>query len=160
VRTADAVESGWDLTERFEALLGDPEAVERLVERITHVREEVPLPPAYAPGASPGLLAAAGLEVLVCDLTAPGEAACVARVTVPGLEAEVLSHHRIGPRALAALRLRLPHVVWDGASPPGPDWARAAGAWVDRGELRRLAAGFLPLYREPDRHAYVAPATA
>jgi hypothetical protein len=60
VRTADAVESGWDLTERFEALLGDPGAVERLVARITHVREEVPLPPAYRPGASPGLLAAAG----------------------------------------------------------------------------------------------------
>jgi hypothetical protein len=96
----------------------------------------------------------------VCDLTAPDDLASVARVTVPGLEAEVLSHHRIGPRALAALRLRLPHVVWDGPSAPGPDWARAAGAWVDREELRRLAAGFLPLYREPDRHAYVAPAAA
>jgi len=158
VRTAAAVESGWDLTERFEALLGDPEAVDRLVERITHVREEVPLPPAYGPEATPGLLAAAGLEVLVCELTEPGEAASVARVTVPGLEAEVLSHHRIGSRALATLRLRLPHTVWDGPAAPGPGWAPAAGAWVDRVELRRLAAGFLPLYREPDRHAYVAPA--
>ena len=158
VRTSAAVESGWDLTERFEALLGDPEAVERLVERITHLREEVPLPPAYPAEATPALLAAAGLEVLVCELTEPGEAARVARVTVPGLEAEVLSHHRIGPRALAALRLRLPHTVWDGPAAPGPGWAAAAGAWVDREELRRLAAGFLPLYREPDRHAYVAPA--
>ena len=160
VRTGEAVESGWDLTERFEALLGDPEAVEGLVERITHVREEVPLPPAYPAGATPGLLAAAGLEVLVCELTAPGDLAHVARVTVPGLEAEVLSHHRIGPRALAALRLRLPQAVWDGPAAPGPGWAAAAGAWVDREELRRLAAGFLPLYREPDRHAYVAPAPA
>lgn len=159
VRTAAAEESGWDLTERFQALLGDAEAVARLVERITHVREEVPLPPAYPAGASPGLLAAAGLEILVCELTEPGDPARVARVTVPGLEAEVLSHHRIGPRALAALRLRLPHVVWDGPARPGAGWARAAGAWVDREELRRVAAGFLPLYREPDRHAYVAPAT-
>jgi hypothetical protein len=116
------------------------------------------MPAVYPAGATPALLAAAGLEVVVCELTEPGDLARVARVTVPGLEAEVLSHHRIGPRALAALRLRLPHAVWDGPAAPGPGWAAAAGAWVDRGELRRLAAGFLPLYREPDRHAYVAPA--
>jgi len=158
VRTDQAVESGWDLTERFEALLGDPRAVDALVERITHVRKRVPIPPAHRAEAPPLLLAAAGLEVLVCDLSEPGDAAYVARVTVPGLEAEVLSHHRIGPRALAALRLRLPHAVWDGPDAPGPGWAAAAGAWVDREELRRVAAGFLPLYREPDRHAYVAPA--
>ncbi len=132
-----ATELGWDLVERFDALLGDPAALERVVARITQVRETVPLPP-------PGTLDLGDAEVVVVPLTAPDEEAQVARVTVPGLEAEVLSHHRIGPRALARLRERLPEAV------------RADGA-VDVALLERLAADFLPLYREPDRHGYASP---
>jgi ribosomal protein S12 methylthiotransferase accessory factor len=130
-------ELGWSLTERFDALLGDPAALERVVARITQVRETVPLPP-------PGPLDLGDLEVVVAPLTDPGDEAQVVRVTVPGLEAEVLSHHRIGPRALARLRERLPEAV-------GADDA------VDVALLERLAADFLPLYREPDRHGYASP---
>jgi ribosomal protein S12 methylthiotransferase accessory factor len=129
-------ELGWSLTERFDALLGDPQALARVVGRITQVRETVPMPPAST-------LDLAGLEVLVVPLTAEGDEAQVARVTVPGLEAEVLSHHRLGPRGLARLRERLPDAV------------RADGS-VDTGLLERLAEDFLPLYREPDRHGYAA----
>ncbi len=130
-------ELGWSLPERFDALLGDPAALERVVARITQVRETVPLPP-------PGPLDLGDLEVVVAPLTDPGDEAQVVRVTVPGLEAEVLSHHRIGPRALARLRERLPEAV-------GADDA------VDVALLERLAADFLPLYREPDRHGYASP---
>jgi ribosomal protein S12 methylthiotransferase accessory factor len=130
-------ELGWSLPERFDALLGDPAALDRVVSTITQVRETVALP-------EPSTLDLGEHEVVVVALTAPGDEAQVARVTVPGLEAEVLSHHRIGPRAHARLRERLPDAV------------RADGS-VDTGVLERLAADFLPLYREPDRHGYTSP---
>jgi ribosomal protein S12 methylthiotransferase accessory factor YcaO len=147
-------ELGWSLPERFDALLGDPDAFAAVVARITAVREEVlELPPAGAPAFD-------DLDVVVVPLTAEDDEAQVARVTVPGLEAEVLSHHRIGPRALARLEQRLPEVVVRGGAAPGPGWRRVepGGAFVHVAALERLAGAFLPLYREPDRHGYEAPA--
>ena len=125
-------ELGVDLNARFDALLSDPGAVARVVERITRVAGTVPLPPASQ-------LRDEELEVLVVEMTEPGDPASVAKVIVPGLEAEVLSHHRLGPRAFARLRERFGEVE------------------VDDARLDALAAGFEPLYREPDRHAYQAP---
>ena len=145
-------EHGWNLTDRFDALLGDATALQRVTDKITHVSEVVAMPPPY-PTTAP--LERLGAEILVIDMTEPGDAAHVVKVVVPGLEAEVLSHHRIGPRALERLTLRLPQVVHQGDS-PGPGWRHAAGAWVDVDALRALAEPFLPLYREPDRHAYVS----
>jgi ribosomal protein S12 methylthiotransferase accessory factor len=144
---ASAHELGIDLNARFDALLSDREALDRVVRRITQVVEPVPLPPA-------GRRRDHELEILVVEMTEPGEAATVAKVIVPGLEAEVLSHHRLGPRGLARLRERCPHAVSD---EPVPGWEPCAGAWVDAGWLTGLAGAFFPLYREPDRHAYEAP---
>ena len=127
------VERGADLNARFDALLRDPGSVARVVERITHVRETVLMPEPVASGLDE-------LDVLVIQMTQPGDAASVAKVIVPGLEAEVLSHHRLGPRAFARLAERFPQTEID-------------DAWLDA-----TAAGFEPLYREPDRHAYVTPA--
>jgi ribosomal protein S12 methylthiotransferase accessory factor len=129
-------EAGWDLIAQFEHLLGDPEALERVVMRITQVREHVALPEPR--GLDPvQALRDAGFEVLVVPMTA-GDVRVV-KVVVPGLECEVLSHHRIGPRARAALDARL-------------------GTW-DADALRRLAFDFLPLYREPDRHSWACSAS-
>jgi len=131
-------ERGWSIVERFDALLGDPATLDRVVSTITRVRETVPLPERT------GSLDLGGREVVVVRLTDADDEAQVARVTVPGLEAEVLSHHRVGPRALARLCERLPEAVRDDGT-------------IAVRPLERLAADFLPLYREPDRHGYPSP---
>lgn len=158
--TASAQELGIDLNARFDALLTDPAAVARVVGRITRLHEEVPLPPPFPPERRAEALAEAGLEVLVVEMTVPEDAARVAKVIVPGLEAEVLSHHRLGRRGVDRLRERCPHAVHDGPRAPGEGWRRAVLAepvWVHADWLSEVARAFFPLYREPDRHAYRAP---
>lgn len=155
-RFADAepkpfLEDGADLSERFAGLLADPAAVERVVRRITQVHETVPLPPAFAPEDRDRLLD----DVLVVTLTEPDDPVTVVKAIVPGLEAEVLSHHRVGAPAIEQLRARAPWAVFDGAADPGAGWARSAtGAWVDERWLDEVARDFLPLYREPGRHDF------
>jgi ribosomal protein S12 methylthiotransferase accessory factor len=154
-------ELGWDLVERFDDLLGDPAALDAVVERITHVSELVALPPASAEVMLPGTLLAEGFEAIVADLTADEEPAHVVKVVVPGLEAEVLSHHRLSDRGVARLAVRCPSLVARGNGAPGTGWQRVvtheAEAWIDVVAMQRLTAPFLPLYREPGRHAYSAP---
>lgn len=157
-RGFEAQELGIDLNARFDALLSDPAAIAEVTSRITEIRETVPLPPAYGAGEREAALARAGLEILYVPMTEPGDEAQVAHVVVPGLEAEVLSHHRLGARGVERLAQRCPQAVHDGARCPGPGWQLAAGRWVDTGWLSDLARTFFPLYREPDRHAYEAPA--
>jgi ribosomal protein S12 methylthiotransferase accessory factor len=155
---AGATELGIDLGARFDALLGDPRAVAKVTGRITQVRETVPLPPAYPPGSRETLLARAGFEILYVRMTEPGDEAQVAKVVVPGLEAEVLSHHRLGARGVERLAARCPHAVHESVEAPGEGWERAGGRWVHTAWLSELASTFFPLYREPGRHAYEAPA--
>lgn len=154
-------ELGWDLVGRFDDLLGDAAALDAVVERITHVSEIVELPPACADDVLPSALQAEGLEVIVADLTADDEPAHVVKVVVPGLEAEVLSHHRLSDRGVARLAERCPRLVARSGAGLGPGWKRVVTqdgpAWVDVHAMERLTARFLPLYREPDRHAYTAP---
>jgi ribosomal protein S12 methylthiotransferase accessory factor len=154
-------ELGWDIGARFDDLLGDPAALDAVVRRITHVSELVALPPASAEDVLPGALLAEGFEAIVVDLTADDEPAHVVKVVVPGLEAEVLSHHRLSDRGVARLAERCPSLVAGGSAAPGTGWQRVVthdgAAWIDVVAMQRLAAPFLPLYREPDRHAYSAP---
>jgi YcaO-like protein with predicted kinase domain len=154
-------ELGWDLVARFDDLLGDAAALDAVVERITHVSEIVELPSAAGADVLPGALQAEGLEVIVADLTADDEPAHVVKVVVPGLEAEVLSHHRLSGRGVTRLAERCPRLVARSAAGPGPGWQRVVTedgpAWVDVHAMKQLTARFLPLYREPDRHAYTAP---
>jgi YcaO-like protein with predicted kinase domain len=154
-------ELSWDLVERFDDLLGDPTALDAVVRRITHVNELVALPPASAEDVLPSALLAEGLDAIVVDLTADDEPAHVVKVVVPGLEAEVLSHHRLSDRGVARLAERCPSLVARGTAAPAAGWQRAvthdAEAWIDVVAMQRLTAPFLPLYREPDRHAYSAP---
>jgi YcaO-like protein with predicted kinase domain len=161
IARSDAREVGWDLVGRFDDLLGDPDALDAVVERITQVGRAVELPAASAADVLPGTLQAEGWEVIVVDLTAEDEAAHVVKVVVPGLEAEVLSHHRLSDRGVARLAERCPSLVARSAGDLGPGWQRVvtqdAPAWVDVDAMKQLTARFLPLYREPDRHAYTAP---
>lgn len=154
-------ELGWDLVARFDDLLGDPVALDAVVERITNVGEVVELPRASAGDALADALRAEGFEAIVADLTAEDEPARVVKVVVPGLEAEVLSHHRLSARGAARLAERCPELVARGAAAPGPGWRRVvtadAATWIDVAAMEQLTAPFLPLYREPDRHAYSAP---
>jgi ribosomal protein S12 methylthiotransferase accessory factor len=154
-------ELGWDLVARFDELLGDPAALDAVVERITHVSELVELPPASSSDVLAGALQAEGLEAIVADLTAEDEPAHVVKVVVPGLEAEVLSHHRLSDRGVARLAERCPGLVAHSATAPGPGWRRVAtqdaATWIDVAAMKQLTAPFLPLYREPDRHAYGVP---
>ena len=144
-RYADAepqpfLEDGADLSERFARMLADPGAVQRVVDRITHVHEHVPLPPAFAPEDRDRLLP----DVLVVTLTRPEDPVTVVKAIVPGLEAEVLSHHRVGAAAVAQLRARAPHAVFDGERVPGDGWAQADGRRVGRRALARRRGSRLP----------------
>lgn len=153
-----AQELGIDLGARFDALLGDPQAITMVTDRITKVHETVPLPPAFTSERRAAALAEAGREILYVPMTQPGDEAQVAKVIVAGLEAEVLSHQRLGPRGVERLATRCPHAVHEGAEAPGEGWQRVSGRWVHTAWLAKLARTFFPLYREPDRHAYEAPA--
>jgi len=147
-------ELGIDLGSRFDALLSDPRAIAEVTDRITRVHETVPLPPPYPNARREAALAGSGLEILYVPMTERGDEAQVAKVVVPGLEAEVLSHQR----GVERLATRCPQAVHDGSEAPGAGWERVSGRWVHTAWLAELAASFFPLYREPDRHAYRAPA--
>jgi YcaO-like protein with predicted kinase domain len=154
-------ELGWDLAARFDDLLRDPVALDAVIKRITHVSERVELPAASAADVLAGALQNEGLEAIVADLTADEEPVHVVKVVVPGLEAEVLSHHRLSDRGVGRLAERCPNLVARGAAAPGPGWQRVvtqdAEAWIDVAAMEHFTAPFLPLYREPDRHAYRVP---
>lgn len=122
-----------------------------MIDRITQVREEVPVPPAFAPEDRDRLLP----DVLVVTLTEPDDPVTVVKAIVPGLEAEVLSHHRMGTPAVEQLRARAPHAVFDGREAPGAHWTQTTdGVWIDERWLDGVARDFLPLYREPGRHDF------
>lgn len=154
-------ELGWDLVARFDELVGDRAALESVVERITRVGDVVPLPPASGRDVLAGALAAEGFEAIVVEMTSDEEPAQVVKVVVPGLEAEVLSHHRLSARGVRRLAQRCPELVRDGARTPGPQWQRVVTdgdpSWVNVVAMHEIAAPFLPLYREPGRHAYAIP---
>ncbi|MHA7240240.1 YcaO-like family protein [Arthrobacter sp. TMS1-12-1] len=124
-----------------------------------------------SPTADPlALMAGRGLEVLVADLTPPGStdddgAARAVKVVVPGTEVETVAYGRIGEAGVRRLvddgRDDLARV---GRRPEGDGWReviltseaaeRLGGpAWLDRDAVDAAAAGLLPLYREPGRHA-------
>ena len=111
-----------------------------------------------------------GLEVLVADLTPPGSieggegGARAVKVVVPGTEVETVAYGRIGEAGVGRLtgggRDDLARV---GRRPEGDGWRevvltadaveRLGGpAWLDRDAVDAVAAGLLPLYREPGRH--------
>ena len=110
-----------------------------------------------------------GLDVLVADLTPPGPTddgvARAVKVVVPGTEVETVAYGRIGEAGVRRLvddgRGDLARV---GRRPEGDGWReviltgeaveRLGGpAWLNRDAVEAVAAGLLPLYREPGRHA-------
>ncbi len=127
---------------------------------------DLPTDPTADPSA---LLAEHGLEILVADLTPPevlgnGVARAV-KVVVPGTEVETVAYGRIGEAGVRRLvedgRDDLARV---GRRPDGVGWRqvvltpeaeeRLGGpAWFDRDAVDAAAAGLLPIYREPGRHA-------
>jgi YcaO-like protein with predicted kinase domain len=161
VARTQARELGWDLVARFDELLRDGGTLDSVVERITAVGDVVPLPPACDRDEPWDGLAAAGREAIVVALTSVEEPAQVVKVVVPGLEAEVLSHHRLSARGVRRLAQRCPPLVRCCAKTPGPGWRRVVAdgepSWVNIVAMEEIAAPFLPLYREPDRHAYAMP---
>ena len=91
-------------------------------------------------------LTAAGLDVLVADISPPGGEVHAAKVIVPGLEVETMSYHRVGERNLRRLMTRagkddgFPTLAGVGEPPPGarpvPLTPEATGrlggaAWLD-----------------------------
>ncbi|MHA7209368.1 YcaO-like family protein [Arthrobacter sp. MDT1-65] len=122
-----------------------------------------------SPGADPAaIMAEHGLDILVADLTPPGStddgAARAVKVVVPGTEVETVAYSRIGEAGVRRLiddgRDDLARV---GRRPGGDGWReviltteaveRLGGpAWLDRDAVGAVAAGLLPLYREPGRH--------
>jgi ribosomal protein S12 methylthiotransferase accessory factor len=115
-----------------------------------------------------GRLAAEGFEVLAADLSpasgdgAPPGAVHAVKVVVPGLEVETVAYGRIGERnARRLLEAGRDDLLRGGRHPHGwqrvhltPEATERLGgpAWVDREALDAVAAGLLPLYREPSRH--------
>ena len=113
-------------------------------------------------------LAAEGMEMLVADLSPPGEGGVhMVKVIVPGLEVETMSYHRVGARNLRRLLARqaaepgFPTLAGIGAPPQGaePVLLTAAGraalggdAWLGTAALDALMADLYVLYREPSRH--------
>ncbi|SBT65824.1 ribosomal protein S12 methylthiotransferase accessory factor [Micromonospora sediminicola] len=135
-------------------------------------RDSVPLSalPTVAPGSldDQGALLAellrrlADFDVLV--VVAPGEGATVAKVIVPGLEAETMSYGRIAARGIERLRERDSPLVGLGTPPhagaapvvldqAGRERLGAADAWLDLAAVARTIGPLYPLYREPTRHA-------
>ena len=128
---------------------------------------DLPTGPTADPSA---IMAEHGLEVLVADLTPPGSieggegGARAVKVVVPGTEVETVAYGRIGEAGVRRLtgggRDDLARV---GRRPEGDGWRevvltadaveRLGGpAWLDRDAVDAVAAGLLPLYREPGRH--------
>ncbi len=106
-------------------------------------------------------LTAAGMDVLVADLSTPGSGVCMVKMIVPGLEVETMSYHRIGERNVARLLGRTPEFAGLGDPPAGasrvPLTAEARGrlgadAWLDGPALDALMRDLYVLYREPSRH--------
>jgi ribosomal protein S12 methylthiotransferase accessory factor len=111
----------------------------------------------HAPGGTAyELLVKRGFEVLVVDLTPPGDHGVhVLRAIVPGLEVETVSYGRCGARNLDRLLERDLGLVGEGAPPPGALTLHVPGrpAWLDPAAMRRVVGPLYPLYREPARHA-------
>ena len=107
-------------------------------------------------------LAEAGMDVLVADLSPPGDGGvCMVKMIVPGLEVETMSYHRVGERNVARLLGREPALAGLGEPPAGasrvPLTAAAqarlgAEAWLDGPALDELMRDLYVLYREPSRH--------
>lgn len=106
-------------------------------------------------------LAAAGLDPLILDFTAPDAAMHAVRVIVPGLEVETMSYYRIGERGAAKLIAGgSPLIGWgepDAARRPvrlTPEaYERLGGVpLLDTAEVDRRVGELYPLYREPGAH--------
>ncbi len=105
------------------------------------------------------LLVERGFEVLVVDLTPPGDHGVhVLKAIVPGLEVETVSYGRCGARNLDRLLERDLGLVGTSKPPPTavrlplPERDGRTGAWLDPAALRRVVGDLYPLYREPARH--------
>lgn len=114
-----------------------------------------------------GRLAGDGFEILVHDLTddanLTSEGPRAVKVIVPGLEVETVAYGRIGERNVRRLlESGRDDLVRVGDTPDG--WQRVhlteagrhrlgGSAWLNREALDGVAAGLLPLYREPGRHS-------
>ena len=106
-------------------------------------------------------LAAAGLDPLILDFTAPGAAMHAVRVIVPGLEVETMSYYRIGERGAAKLLANdSPLIAWGEPTATRrpvrltPEARERLGGvpLLDVGEVDRRVGELYPLYREPGAH--------
>lgn len=100
------------------------------------------------------LLVERGFEVLVVDLSPPGQDDVhVLKAIVPGLEVETMSYGRCGARNLVRLLERDLGLVGLGTPPAGAlPLHTGEPAWFDPAAARRLVGDLYPLYREPGRH--------
>ena len=105
---------------------------------------------------------AEGLEVYYFDSSPRGDAGVrTVKAIVPGIEMELGSYHRIGPRGATRLLKRGDGLV---VGEPGPGRERivlrpaaehqlGGPVYLDTAELDRRVATLYPLYREPSAHA-------
>lgn len=107
-------------------------------------------------------LHAAGLDILVADLSPPGRQVHVVKALVPGLEVETMTDHRLGERNVARLLERRDPLAGLGTPPPGaqpvrltPEAEERLGgpAWFNVRLAESRVGRLYALYREPDRHA-------
>ncbi len=106
-------------------------------------------------------LAAAGLDPLILDFTAPGAAMHAVRVLVPGLEVETMSYYRIGERNAAKLiAADSPLIRW-GEPTATRRPVRLTSEAIDRlrgvplldtAAVDAKVGELYPLYREPGAH--------
>ncbi|MFB1483381.1 YcaO-like family protein [Corallococcus sp. RDP092CA] len=110
-------------------------------------------------------LHAAGFDILVADLSPPGRQVHVLKALVPGLEAETMTHSRLGERNVARLLERRDPLVGLGAPPPGarpvrltPEAELRLGGpvWFNARLAEARVGRLYALYREPGRHAVPA----
>ncbi len=161
------------LVATLEWLAGPSEDAERALARTVFSRRTstpfTALPTTPAPPDADQLLAdlqarlaAEGFEVLAADLSPAGGSVHAVKVVVPGLEVETVAYGRLGARnARRLLEAGRDDLLRVGAAPAGwqrvhlpPEAQERLGgpAWLDRRALDALAAGLLPIYREPGRH--------